>query len=446
MTARTHSASTRRSSATPRASSSTRRRLNGATVDLEASATNAKTTVATGTTLIGLGDTLKVATTTPFLSRGEFTVSSLPGQTCSYTATMTRNQFTGVTGCFGTVSPGDEVDSVGILEDQSLTGFGHAALQLIYGASINVGGSSSITATGAVTLASTVNVIGTANGKPLGWDVSKSYKKDDVVTFNDKLYKAKNDVPAFSGQPDTDTTDWASADGQNAALAASVLVATAKSQLSGTSTISSGGDVKITANLTTNITTEADATLSKSGAAFAVGVVVTDSEAFVDSTAGTPVSAPNLTVSADTSNTSPTTGKASPGGSNSEDMGGTGNDPNKPSAAATSTSDAGTNGGNAAATKADGKSKTSDGDQPVAGALGVTVLVATTKAYIASSNGTPDDDHHDRWHETDPRRRDEQRRLGGRRRKRQVLPRHPGAHFPGLRVRAGGRLHPTTTR
>ena len=126
--------------------------LSGATVDLEASATNAKTTVDTTQFLTGFSDNLFVATTTPFLSKGKFTIAGLVDgldnpQTCSYTGTSNRNEFTGVTGCLGAVSNGDEVDSVGILEDQSLTGFDHAALQLIYGASINIHGSSSITAT-----------------------------------------------------------------------------------------------------------------------------------------------------------------------------------------------------------------------------------------------------------------------------------------------------------
>ena len=265
--------------------------LTGAAIDLEASATNAKTTIDGDQILTGLGDNLFVATTTPFLSEGEFTIDGLSAaQTCAYTGTSNRNEFTGVTGCIGLASDTSAVDSVGILEDQSLTGFDHAALQLIYGASITIGGSSSITATtGNVTLASSVDVTGTANGKPLGWAIDKSYNKDDVVTFNDKLYKALQGVAAFSGPPDTDTTDWTTADGQNAALAASVLVANAISQLSGTSTISAvNGNVTISANLKTNITTEADATLSSSGAAFAVGVVVTDSEAYVDSTAATP--------------------------------------------------------------------------------------------------------------------------------------------------------------
>ena len=371
-------------------------KLSGASVDLEASATNAKTSVNGDQSLTGLNDNLFVVTTTPFLSRGKFTIDGLVDglgnpQTCSYTGTSNRNEFTGVSGCIGPVSGDAAVDSVGILEDQSLTGFDHAALQLIYGASINIHGSSSITATsGDVTLASSVDVTGTANGKPLAWVSGQGYKKDDVVTFDDKLYKATADIASSLIDPKTDTANWTSADGQNAALAVSVLVANAKSQLSGTSTISAAsGNVTISANLKTSITTEGDATQSSSGAAFAVGVVVTDTEAFVDSTASTPVLAKSLTVSADTNNTSPTTAKASPGGANSADNGGTGKDPNKPSAEATSTSDAGTNGGNAAAAKGDGMSKTSDGDQPVSAAFGVTVLVATTKAYVASLDGTP---------------------------------------------------------
>ncbi len=370
--------------------------VNGNTVDFEASATNAKTEIAAGSDqlLLGLSDNLFVDTTTPFLSKGEFTIAGLVDglgnpQVCTYSGTSGRDEFTGVSGCIGVVSAGAEVDSVGILEDQSLTGFDHAALQLIYGASITIGGNSSITATGDVTLASTVNVIGTANGKPLAWDILKNYSQNDVVTYNDKLYKCIPTTCAAgaNGPPNTDTADWASADGQNAALAASVLVASAATKLTGASTISAAnGDVKITASLTTNITTEADATQSKSGAAFAVGVVVTDSEAYVDSTAGTPVLANNLTVSADTNNTTPTTGKASPGGANDAAQGGTGQDATKPSAAATSNSDAGNSGGNDAAKKADGMSKTSDGDQPISAALGVTVDVATTKAYIASSD------------------------------------------------------------
>ena len=42
-------------------------------------------------------------------------------------------------------------------------------------------------------------------------------------------------------------------------------------------------------------------------------------------------------------------------------------------------------GNDAAATKGDNQSKTSDGNQGVAAALGVTVIVATTQAYIASA-------------------------------------------------------------
>ncbi len=298
--------------------------LNGGTLDLEASATNAATTVSGTQSLTGAGDNLMVATTTPFLSRGEFTIAGLVDglgnpQVCTYTGTSGRDEFTGVSGCIGVVSAGAEVDSVGILEDGSTTGFEHSALQLIYGASINIHGSSAITSSGDVTLASTVNVTGTANGRPVNWITGKEYSKGDVVIdpIDGNLYSANADITAANNTsaPSTDSSDWSTAKGQNAAVAASSLVATATSQLSGTSSISApSGNVKITSSVTSNITTTADATQSKSGAGIAVGVVVTDSEAFVDSTAPTPVNAKGLTVSADTNNAAPTSGTASPGG------------------------------------------------------------------------------------------------------------------------------------
>src|SRR5262249_10762001 len=158
-----------------------------------------------------------------------------------------------------------------------------SALQLIYGASVNVHGASTITSAGDVTISSTVDVTGTANGKPVTWIVSKEYSKDDVVIdpLDGKLYKANADITAVNhtAAPRPDPADWPSATGQNAAVAASSLVATATSQLSDTSSISApAGNVKITSSVKSNITTNADASLSGSGAGIAVSVVVTDSE------------------------------------------------------------------------------------------------------------------------------------------------------------------------
>ena len=122
--------------------------------------------------------------------------------------------------------------------------------------------------------------------------------------------------------------------------------------------------VKITSSVKTNITSLADSSAAGSGAGIAVAVVITDSEAFIDSTAVTPVTAESLTVSADTDNTAPTTGITSPRGAKGEMT--------SPRAAATGARH--------------GKSKTSDGNQNLTAALGVTVLVATTQAYIAPND------------------------------------------------------------
>ncbi|HEY3921306.1 MAG TPA: carbohydrate-binding protein, partial [Gaiellaceae bacterium] len=363
--------------------------LNAGTVDLEATSENAQTTVK-GASQDLSGGTLTVVTTGPFLSSGEFTIAGIPSCTFGFTGTTNHTQFTGVSvvsgaGCTATPpADGAQVTSVGIIENESSTLIGHSALQLLYGASVDVEGPSSITSTGNVTLNSTVNVIGTANGQPLKWVSGTAYASGSMVIdpTNQKLYDAKNAISgaALTEAPSTNSTDWEDAGGGNA-ISISSLVASATSQLSGTSTINAGtgGNVKISSSLTTNITTTADATLTGSGAGIAVGVVVTTSKAFVDSTAGTPVTAKTLTVSADTSNTAPATGTASASASSSNSSS---NNPNSPSSLD------GDSNTSSQATKADNQSKTSDGSQGTAAAFGVTVLVATTQAYIASSNGS----------------------------------------------------------
>ena len=365
--------------------------VNAGSVDFEASSENAKTTVnGAGQNLTGTGDTLTVATTTPFLSSGKFTIAGITG-TCSFTGTTDRTKFTGVSGCTGTPADGAAIASVGILENGSGTGINHAGLQLIYSATINVHGSSTITASsGNVTMASTVNVTGTANaaGAPDKgtWTSGIAYSKGDVVTdpSDNNRYDAKNDLTAAANttNPSGDNTDWEKADSKDSSVAATVLVATAKSQLSDTSSISAtSGNVKITSSLTSNVTTVADSSAAGSGAGIAVGVVVTDSEAFIDSTNATPVSAMNLTVTADTADNAPTTGKSSPSGSKGNDTNSNSptNNPANGGSSAQST---------AAGGKADNQSKTSDGNQNLSAALAVTVLVATTQAYLAPNGGS----------------------------------------------------------
>ena len=254
----------------------------------------------------------------------------------------------------------------------------HAAVELEYYANVNVYGGSTLTAVGDVTLASTVDVASTANAVPVkgNWVSGTAYSRGDVVidTTNNKRYSAKNDIASSTTAPSSDSGNWDDASGAGSAVAASTFISHAISHLSDTSTITtSGGNVTISASLKSNITTLGNAIQSGSGAGIAVGVLVTDSEAYVDSTAVTPVSAKGLTISADTDNTAATTGTAAPGGA---DKNGNGTDANSPTQSAKQTS--------AADGKADGKSKTADGNQDVSAALGVTVVIATTQAYISS--------------------------------------------------------------
>ena len=312
-------------------------------------------------------------------SAGFFTVVGGTG-TCAYTGRdIVTNKLTGITGCTGTPADGAVVTSA-VTENGSGKGVNHAAVELEYYANVNVYGNSTLTAVGDVTLASNVDVTSTANAVPVkgNWVSGTAYSKGDVVidTTNNKRYAASKDLAAgvSTTAPSGDSTNWSDASGAGSAIAASTFISHAISHLSDTSTITtSGGNVTISASLKSNITTLGNAIQSGSGAGIAVGVLVTDSEAYVDSTAATPVSAKGLTVSADTDNTAATTGTAAPGGA---DKGGNGTAANNPTQS--------TKQKTAAEGKADGKSTTADGNQDVSAALGVTVVIATTQAYISS--------------------------------------------------------------
>ena len=283
-----------------------------------------------------------------------------------------------------------------LTENGSGTGINHAGLDLEYHANVNVHGDTHITTTGNVTLASTIDL--TATGKAAAgpdkgdWASGTGYAKGDVVMASDgKRYAATKDIVASSGDDVDPATHnslldpWTEAKSKNASVAATFVLAFGKSQLSGTSWISSSsGDVLISSNVKTNVTTTADASAAGLGAGIAVAVFLTDSEAFIDSTAATPVTAKNLTVAADTDNAAPTTGTASPKG---DESGGTDTSANSPTANGT---DATLNSkqSTAAGGKADGKSTTADGSQNKSAALAVIVLIATTQAYISPADGS----------------------------------------------------------
>ncbi|MCY7286954.1 MAG: hypothetical protein LH624_01545, partial [Cryobacterium sp.] len=353
--------------------------VTGNVIDLKAFAGTLATTVNGAGQVLG-GGMLNVVSTLGFASGGgKFTVSGATG-TCSYTG-KTATSFTGISVCTGTP---DNAASVrwDITENGSGTGINHAVVQLIYTAAVNIHGASTITATGGdVTLDSTVDVTASANalgGPDRGnWVSGTAYTEGDVVTdpTDSKRYAAKNDITISTTAPSGDAPNWEDAINKDSSVAATLLVASATSQLSGTSVISAArGSVTISSTMTTYVNTAADSSASGSGAGIAVGVVVTKSEAFVDSTAATPITAQNLAVTADTDNSAPTTGTSSPrGAKGANDQPG-----NSPTRTPEQTA--------AAGGKADGQSKTVDGNQDLSAALAVTVLVASTKAYISPTD------------------------------------------------------------
>src|SRR5205823_5846188 len=116
--------------------------LSGASIDLEAVSGTLHTTVSGASQNLG-GGTLNVASTYGFDSSGSVTVDGAAG-TCTYTGT-TNTSFTGITVCTGTPADGADVRS-SIAETGSGTGINHAALQLIYTATVDIHGASTITA------------------------------------------------------------------------------------------------------------------------------------------------------------------------------------------------------------------------------------------------------------------------------------------------------------
>ncbi|MFL6035275.1 MAG: beta strand repeat-containing protein, partial [Gaiellaceae bacterium] len=435
--------------------------LIGHTINLKAFAGSLTTTVVGNQTL---GTDLVVASVSNFENTGNF-VATVGGSstTCSYTGrnvTSGVHKFTGVSGCSGSVSDGAEVRK-DISENGSGTGINHAGLDLEYHANVNVHGASQITATGNVTLSSAVDVTAKGNaagGPDKGNWAAGSYTKGDIVKGSDgKRYAATKDIVAGSSDDKDPVSNhglldaWTEAKDHDASVAATFVLAIAKSQLSGTSAISAPGkDVSIGSNVKTNVSTNADSSASGLGAGIAVAVFVTQSGAFIDSNAATPVSAANLAISADTDNAAPTSGKSSPKGSDGDASKST--SANTPLQSASTNVDNGGGGGQSLAggtlavkstagfaasgtftvagiggtcsyksidgthftgitactgtpddnasvtgssaqqagggTTGDGKSKTGDGDQNKSAALAVTVLVATTQAYIAPTDAS----------------------------------------------------------
>ncbi|HEX5588659.1 MAG TPA: hypothetical protein VFX65_00020, partial [Candidatus Limnocylindrales bacterium] len=411
-----------------------------------------------------LGTDLIVDSISGFENSGSFTATVAGTEaTCTYTGrdvTAGVHKFTGVAGCSGAVADGSVVKK-DITENGSGTGINHAGLDLEYFATVNVHGASTITAAGNVTLSSTVDVTATANaaaGPDKGaWVAGTGYSKGDVVKgSDDKRYAATKDIVAGSADSNKDPVGnhglldpWTEAKDHDASVAATFVLAIGRSQLSGTSSISTPtGDVTISSSVKTKVATNADSSASGLGAGIAVAVFVITSEAFIDSTNATPITAKNLTVSADADDQAPTTATASPKGAQ-----GTGTDPNDPTQKATTnvrvattlveapgspqdlevdstasfavtgtfTGDGitgtcsysgmdsdtihnvtGCSGSLAVGAKitgtsvqeaeadgkADNQSKTAEGSQDKSAALAVNVFFATTQAYIAPADGS----------------------------------------------------------
>ena len=436
--------------------------LIGGVINLTAFAGSLKTALLGAHNLTGTNDTLTVASTQGFADNGTLTIAGIG--TCSYTGrtanfaanTTPTFTFTGVAGCTGAPADGTVVRK-DIEENGSDTGFRHAALDLEYHATVDVHGASLITATGNVTLASSIDVTATANaaGGPFkgNWVSGTNYTKGDIVldTTDSTRYAATSDITPSTTAPNADSGllgKWRKAEQKDSSVIAAFVLALAKTRLSGTSAIAAGNDddVALSSNVKTSVTTAADASSTGSGASVAVVVMITNSEAYVDSKHATPVTGKSLTISADTDNAAPTSAQSSPAGANDNAATPQGTNANSPTQQATTrvngahvlgailtvhttggfansgvftvegvggnclysgrtdttfTGISGCSGSVAdgayvrgtsqqqatpAAAQANNQSKTSDGNQNLSAALAVVVLVATTQAYISAAD------------------------------------------------------------
>jgi mucin-19 len=150
------------------------------------------------------------------------------------------------------------------------------------------------------------------------------------------------------------------ATGVDAAVANSSLTTSAIAHISGSASVTAGGDLALTASNTTNATADADGTAQAGagGGTVAVSVLNSTTKAFIDGSAT--ASGDTVTISSTSNTTATTTAK-------STDQGATANDSSTQTDLTTY------------------NAKTSDGPVGIAGALAVTDLTRDTEAYIASN-------------------------------------------------------------
>ena len=310
-----------------------RRQLIGKTISLTAFAGTLSTSARTAQTLTGGGDTLKVASVAGFDDSGSFSldISGTP-TTCTYTGrdidstNHTDFKFTGV----------NRLQRIGPRRRGGQEG--HHRERQRHAGSTTPASTSSTTPTSTSTATRTSPRPATSRSparstsppaarRRRGPTRATSTRRRATRRATSSPTRTASDTPrqrtsspsTTHPKDDTGLLDaWTEAKSKNASVAATFVLALGKSQLSGTSWITtSAGDVAISSNVKTNVTTNADASAAGLGAGIAVAVFVTDSEAYIDSTAATPVTAKNLTVAADTDNAAPTKGTASPKGDES---------------------------------------------------------------------------------------------------------------------------------
>ena len=320
----------------------------------------------------------------------ELTGATLTSGDLTLTAAQTVTGGPDVLGCVFTLPPSTHCSdtsvtitdssvnagAVNITATSTITPDAQYVIVVIGQAAVTITGTSpgsSITSSGAVTIAATSTIPTFTSAKKYTDDFYLGSSATVTLDGSSSIVGGSGAAVSLTATSDVKGTSAPDASGksegsgssgdnpsadaqQDAAVATIVVNSTAETKVSGTAFVTASGDLTIAAVNHIDVTATGDATPATSGAGIAVLVIIQNTSAYVDSTSGTPISAANVAINADSDIKANSTGKASKGGSTSNDK--SVNDPKR----------------------ADGKAKTADGamDDTGSGSSGVTAALAVS--------------------------------------------------------------------
>ncbi|MGZ4314572.1 MAG: beta strand repeat-containing protein [Gaiellaceae bacterium] len=226
---------------------------------------------------------------------------------------------------------------------------------------------------GTILITATASAGPDASGSPIGVANIDSTVNAKVRVLGNSHVIGSGDVTLSAVANETATAQTQGGGGSSsvdAAVAVTVIHSNAITEVSGGSYFTVIGALKLSAQNTTSVTTNGDASsASYAGAGIAIVTVFTTTQAYIDTAGASQTSAASIEIDAESTSTH-TTAKVSPGGSSSND----------------SSQDSRTTGNASVQDQNSGSSSSI----PVAGALAFTYPSSDFEAYAAPAGGTVD--------------------------------------------------------